>query len=520
MEMVNDTEAPTTPTGLMVTSETSSSVSLSWTRSTDNIVVSGYKILRDGNVVGETTDNTFTDEGLSSNTTYIYAVQAYDGNGNTSNLSDAVTVETDDSDSDGDGIPDSVEIAGIPIGYNGRYITTAYLDSNKKDTDGDGLDDGVELIKLKYYMYDSSADKWFYEAIDNPVLNIQGSFVCDGGINPDYETIFGPISIMDIEKYKTNTLVSDSYLSDFILYRDIIKNYENDLNSLEWTEQVEEYIIKIDMCIDTFEFASDIFIEHILADGSVEGRQWVVAYTDYFDTGVAIAVEGDVFTPSGLFPPEGIFGTKVHAAVEALFKLEYGSYAKTEFELPLGLRADCIYDDEIRAHVFEIKPITYCKQYNKYLYELANAKLELYKLMYALESETRPIVSGTLWNVNMRTVPVDNKRTVVLVQFYDLAYAYQPGMIYYFGVGQEDPNVEYDPVHQTITVGESEYVTIAENIAIGLACVLTATGIAIVIVGDDAIGNFADDSVGAAAIFELLKEASLRMATPIPVPAP
>jgi chitodextrinase len=89
-----DTQAPTVPTGLKVTGTTSSTVSLSWTASTDNVGVSGYLIFRGGTQVGTSTTTTFTDSGLAASTAYSYTVKARDAAGNTSAASSAVTGTT------------------------------------------------------------------------------------------------------------------------------------------------------------------------------------------------------------------------------------------------------------------------------------------------------------------------------------------------------------------------------------------------------------------------------------------
>jgi endoglucanase len=89
-----DTQAPTTPTGLTVTGTTSSSVSLSWTASTDNVGVTGYQVLRGSTVVGSPNGVTFTDTGLAASTAYSYTVRALDAAGNTSSASSAVNATT------------------------------------------------------------------------------------------------------------------------------------------------------------------------------------------------------------------------------------------------------------------------------------------------------------------------------------------------------------------------------------------------------------------------------------------
>jgi hypothetical protein len=89
-----DSIAPTTPTGLAVLSTTSSAVSLSWTGSTDNLVVSGYNIFRGGTKVTTSPGTAGTVTGLSPSTTYTFTVQAFDEVGNTSGQSNSVTATT------------------------------------------------------------------------------------------------------------------------------------------------------------------------------------------------------------------------------------------------------------------------------------------------------------------------------------------------------------------------------------------------------------------------------------------
>lgn len=71
-----DTQAPTAPSGLTSPSKNSSSITLSWNASTDNVAVSGYRIYRGGAGVATSSSTTFTDTGLSAGTSYTYTVRA------------------------------------------------------------------------------------------------------------------------------------------------------------------------------------------------------------------------------------------------------------------------------------------------------------------------------------------------------------------------------------------------------------------------------------------------------------
>ncbi|HCT77791.1 MAG TPA: hypothetical protein DGT23_14610, partial [Micromonosporaceae bacterium] len=90
---VPDTEPPSTPGNLRTTSVSSSSVSLAWDASTDNVGVTGYDVFRDGVARGTATGATFTDS-VSPATSYVYTVRARDAAGNVSGQSSALPVTT------------------------------------------------------------------------------------------------------------------------------------------------------------------------------------------------------------------------------------------------------------------------------------------------------------------------------------------------------------------------------------------------------------------------------------------
>jgi len=68
-------------------------VALSWSASTDNVAVAGYRVYRNGALVGTATATGYTDSpGGKKGMSYTYTVVAYDAAGNLSPQSNAVTV--------------------------------------------------------------------------------------------------------------------------------------------------------------------------------------------------------------------------------------------------------------------------------------------------------------------------------------------------------------------------------------------------------------------------------------------
>ena len=89
-----DTVAPTAPTNLAATSVQGHQVNLAWTASTDNVAVSRYNVVRNGQAIGTAPSNSYVDATAAPNTTYTYTVTAQDAAGNVSGPSNALVVTT------------------------------------------------------------------------------------------------------------------------------------------------------------------------------------------------------------------------------------------------------------------------------------------------------------------------------------------------------------------------------------------------------------------------------------------
>jgi len=89
-----DTVAPTAPTNVVVTGSTSSSVSLAWNASSDNVGVTGYDVYQGTTLALTVTGTTATVTGLAANTSYTFTVIAKDAAGNVSAPSAGVATTT------------------------------------------------------------------------------------------------------------------------------------------------------------------------------------------------------------------------------------------------------------------------------------------------------------------------------------------------------------------------------------------------------------------------------------------
>lgn len=90
LSTAQDTQAPTAPTGLTAATPTSTTVGLSWTASTDNVAVTGYRVFRNGTQIATPTGTTYTDT-PGTNGTISYTVKAVDAKGNLSAASNTAT---------------------------------------------------------------------------------------------------------------------------------------------------------------------------------------------------------------------------------------------------------------------------------------------------------------------------------------------------------------------------------------------------------------------------------------------
>jgi len=169
-----DTTAPSVPSGLTATAVSSSSVSLSWTASTDNVGgtgVSGYRVYRNGSLVGTTALTSYSDTGLVASTLYAYEVAAYDGASNVSANSSTATATTLSGGGGGGSLPIYLYDEGTSLTLSGSGGGSA---AQIVIGGGDGGTNGIEFYNLD--SWDRTREIDFTTSIDISAVAATDSF--------------------------------------------------------------------------------------------------------------------------------------------------------------------------------------------------------------------------------------------------------------------------------------------------------------------------------------------------------
>src|SRR5216110_2187518 len=114
-----DTTPPSVPTGLTASAVSSSQINLSWTASSDNVGVSGYRVYRNGTQIATTGATSFANTGLSPSTTYSYTVAAYDAAGNLSAQSSPASATTP--------APPDTTPPSVPTGLTASAVSSSQI---------------------------------------------------------------------------------------------------------------------------------------------------------------------------------------------------------------------------------------------------------------------------------------------------------------------------------------------------------------------------------------------------------
>jgi chitodextrinase len=91
---VADTTAPTAPNSLVSSNVAQTTLTLSWSASTDNVAVTSYDVYQGATKLGSVTGTTSNITGLTAATAYTFSVKAKDAAGNISSSSNTINVTT------------------------------------------------------------------------------------------------------------------------------------------------------------------------------------------------------------------------------------------------------------------------------------------------------------------------------------------------------------------------------------------------------------------------------------------
>jgi chitodextrinase len=140
---VEDVIVPSIPENLSLESKDSSSVTLSWDKSTDNVAVKGYNIYRDGSdLIGFTDKLNYTDSGLTQNRYYTYTVKAVDSSDNESEAGNELRVAP--------GVPDTP--SGLAVSPGIYSLSISWEPVKSEGFSYYKLYSGSESTALNYWM--------------------------------------------------------------------------------------------------------------------------------------------------------------------------------------------------------------------------------------------------------------------------------------------------------------------------------------------------------------------------------
>jgi hypothetical protein len=118
---------------LHTTSTSTTTISVAWTASTDNVGVTGYQVKRNGTTLTTTSSLNYTDTGLAPATAYSYTVVAVDAAGNTSPAAgplSASTLALKVGDLNNDGVVDVFDLSILLSNWNSTTKPAYDLNAN------------------------------------------------------------------------------------------------------------------------------------------------------------------------------------------------------------------------------------------------------------------------------------------------------------------------------------------------------------------------------------------------------
>jgi hypothetical protein len=157
-----DTLPPSRPVNLTGSAVSSSQIHLSWSPSSDNVGVTGYRVFRNGTQIATTSAPSYGDTGLSPARAYRYSVVAYDLAGNASTFSRAVSVRTQPLPSTKFAIGDRVRVTLKATIYSNPPTSGTVVGIQPRGTLGTVIG-GPWYAKYRWWWqvdFDTGSDGW------------------------------------------------------------------------------------------------------------------------------------------------------------------------------------------------------------------------------------------------------------------------------------------------------------------------------------------------------------------------
>nr|WP_314546458.1 endonuclease [uncultured Empedobacter sp.] len=289
-----DTEKPTVPTNLASTTITSSSVSLTWTASRDNVGVNKYDIYVDNTYNTTVYSNNGTVSGLNPSTTYSFYVVAKDVAGNKSDNSTVIQVTTKESNiggGSGEGTSCGTEdFENIPstgstppassytdrtwsnrgivwTATNARTDKQIYIDGDsnkaicirKGNLKSSTISGGIGSLSVKTYLPFADSDGFYTLKINGEVkgqipysktakttkidnINIEGDVVIELIDETSNNRVsFDNLSWTCYEKLATDEVKKQN--NKLVIYPNPVKNHEFVVNGIENKETIQIFTI-------------------------------------------------------------------------------------------------------------------------------------------------------------------------------------------------------------------------------------------------------------------------------------
>ncbi len=290
-----DTEAPSSPTNLFVSSIMSRGVSLKWETSVDNNNVVNYDIYQDGNLIANSFDTTFTVTGLTPEKIYSYYVIAKDISSNQSTPSNTVRLTTKESDVNSDCISGDLKLSLTFDDYpeeiswiikDTQGVTVASKSYSPSEFDGSTVVETIDDLVLGEYIFtifDSSGDgiccvygKGTYN------LSYDGGIIVSGGEFMKSETITfckqsQVYELTDINKKDRRFILSPNPVKNDILNIEVDETPIEDLKIFSMYGQLVDNIVDNEYLdgVDISGLSSGTYFVRITADETIITRSFI-----------------------------------------------------------------------------------------------------------------------------------------------------------------------------------------------------------------------------------------------------